>query len=92
VRGLNELRALGSEAPSVPYWLHVDADVIDSALLPAVDSPWPGGLSFEELSSLLRELAPGAVGAQVTVFDPDLDDDGSQARALTECLVSGLAP
>jgi arginase len=73
--------------PQVPYWLHVDADVLD---LPAVDSPAPGGLAFEELSALLRELAPGAVGVQVTVFDPDLDADGSQARALTDCLVGGL--
>jgi arginase len=49
-------------------------------------------LSFEELSSLLRHLLAGdAVGMQVTVFDPDLDPDGSQARALTDCLISALA-
>ena len=60
--------------------------------LPAVDSPAPGGLSFAELSELLRAVAGGAVGVQVTVFDPDLDADGSQARALTDCLVSALAP
>jgi arginase len=75
----------------VPYWLHVDADVIDSALLPAVDSPAPDGLTFEELSALLRTVAGGAVGIQVTVFDPDLDADGSQAQALTDCLVKALA-
>ena len=88
---LHALRAVGAVTPDVPYWLHVDADVLDSALLPAVDSPAPDGLSFEELSALLRELAPRAVGVQVTVFDPDLDADGSQAQALTDCLVSGLA-
>ncbi len=84
---LPALRVGGPVRPQVPYWLHVDADVLD---LPAVDSPAPGGLAFEELSALLRELAPGAVGVQVTVFDPDLDADGSQARALTDCLVAGL--
>jgi arginase len=89
VLDLEALRAQGPVVPDVSYWLHVDADVLD---LPAVDSPYPGGLTFDELSELLREIAPGAVGVQVTVFDPDLDPGGSQARALTDCLVSGLAP
>jgi arginase len=91
VLGLDELRSRGPVVPAVPYWVHVDADVLDSALVPAVDSPAPGGLSFEELSALLRTLLDGpAVGVQITVFDPDLDPDGSQANALTDCLVSGL--
>jgi arginase len=89
--GLDELRARGPVVPAVPYWIHVDADVLDSALLGAVDSPAPGGLTFEELSALLRTLLDGpAVGLQITVFDPDLDPDGSQASALTDCLVTGL--
>jgi arginase len=91
VRGLSELRASGPVVPSVPYWLHIDADVIDSGLLPAVDSPAPDGLTFEELATMLRDVATGAVGEQVTIYDPDLDPDGSQARALTDCLVEGLA-
>jgi arginase len=37
-------------------------------------------------------LAPRALGAQVTVFDPDLDPDGSHARRLTDILVTDLAP
>jgi len=90
VRRLHALRSSGPVVPSVPYWVHVDADVIDSALLPAVDSPAPGGLTFAELSALLLDVVGGAVGVQVTVFDPDLDDDGSQAHALTDCLVSAL--
>ena len=84
---LDALRAGTFALPRAPYWLHVDADVLDLA---AVDSPAPGGLSFDELSALLQRLRGGAVGVQVTVFDPDLDPDGSQARGLTECLVEGL--
>jgi arginase len=92
VLDLDALRAGGVQRPAVPYWVHVDADVIDSALLGAVDSPAPDGLSFEALAAVLQELVAGdAVGVQVTVFDPDLDADGSQARALTDCLVRGLA-
>jgi arginase len=99
VLDLPHVREVGVEAIAAdalawlarPYWIHVDADVIDSALLGAVDSPAPGGLTFEELAELLRRLLAGpAVGLQVTVFDPDLDPDGVQARALTDCLVSAF--
>ena len=88
VRDLDELRSSGPLRPGVPYWIHVDADVLD---ISAVDSPAPGGLSFDELTSLLRVLLAGdAVGLQVTVFDPSLDADGSQARGLTDCLVGAF--
>jgi arginase len=74
------------------YWIHLDVDILDPGVMPAVDSPDPGGLSAAELTGLLAALAPGAVGAQVTVFDPDLDPDGSHARLLTDILITGLAP
>jgi len=74
------------------YWVHLDVDILDPSVMPAVDSPDPGGLSAAELTELLAALAPRAVGAQVTVFDPDLDPDGSHARLLTDILVAGLAP
>jgi arginase len=91
VLDLAALRSGAMTVPAAPYWVHVDADVLDSALVPAVDSPAPDGLTFAELASLLRALLAGdAIGLQVTVFDPDLDPDGSQARALTDCLVSAL--
>jgi arginase len=84
---LEALRGGEWAVPTVPYWLHVDADVL---AIDAVDSPAPGGLSFDELAALLSRLRDGAVGAQVPVFDPDLDPDGSIARSLTDCLVEGL--
>ena len=66
-------------------------DILDPSVMPAVDSPDPGGLNADELSGLLRELAPRAVGVSVTVFDPDLDPDGRYARLLSELLVGPLA-
>lgn len=72
------------------YWLHLDVDVLDPNYLPAVDSPDPGGLDPDELTDLLTALAPAAVGAQITVFDPDLDPDGRYARLLTDILSTGL--
>src|SRR5262249_57627306 len=74
------------------YWVHLDVDILDPSVMPAVDSPDPGGLSAAELTELLAALAPRAVGAQVTVFDPALAPDGSHARLLTDILVTGLAP
>ena len=70
------------------YWIHLDVDILDPKVMPPVDSPDPGGLSAAELTELLTALAPRAVGAQVTVFDPD----GAHARLLTDILVTGLAP
>ena len=72
------------------YWLHLDVDILDPGVMPAVDSPDPGGLDLDQLTELLAVLAPGAVGAQVTVFDPDLDPGGRLAGLLTEVLVEGL--
>ena len=66
------------------YWLHLDVDILDPGVMPAVDSPDSGGLGPDQLTELLAVLAPGAVGAQVTVFDPDLDSDGRLAGLLTE--------
>ena len=83
------LRAAGGGA-GAGYWLHLDVDVLDPRHMPAVDSPDAGGLDPHELVDLLRALAPGAVGAQVTVFDPDLDPDGVHARLLADVLATGL--
>jgi arginase len=73
------------------YWLQLDVDVLDPSVMPAVDSPDPGGLSAAQLTDLLRDLAPRAVGASITVFDPDLDPDGRYARLLADILDDGLS-
>jgi len=72
------------------YWLHVDVDILDPGFLSAVDSPIPDGLTPNELRTLLATLAPGALGAHVTVFDPDLDPSGAYADLLTDVLIGGL--
>jgi arginase len=74
------------------FWIHLDADVLDDAVMPAVDYRLAGGLSWDEVSATLRVLmATGqAVGANVGIFNPALDEDGSIARGLVSCLVAGL--
>jgi arginase len=76
------------------YWVHVDVDVLDPAVMPAVDAPEPGGIAFPELELLLAGLVdtPHCLGVEITVFDPDYDTDGAFAEEITAAVVSGLAP
>ncbi|MFE6281849.1 arginase family protein [Streptomyces sp. NPDC057877] len=75
------------------FWVHLDADVLDPAVMPAVDSPDPDGLLPDELIALLRPLlaSPHCVGLNVTIYDPDLDPDGTAGALLTDIVVAAFA-
>jgi arginase len=75
------------------YWVHVDVDVLDPAVMPAVDAPSPGGIAFPELELLLAGLveSPHCLGVELTVFDPDYDPDGQYAAEITSAVTAGLA-
>jgi arginase len=74
------------------FWIHLDCDALDDAVMPAVDYRLPGGLSWAELETVIRAaMRTGrVVGLEVTIFNPALDTDGSIARALVSCLVGAL--
>jgi len=63
-------------------WIHLDVDVLDNGLMPCVDSPQPGGLTYDELKTILTLLiSSGFVrGMDITILDPDLDPDGQYTR------------
>ncbi|MEC3980786.1 arginase family protein [Amycolatopsis sp. H20-H5] len=90
--GVEEALALARELFGRPgldgFWIHVDIDTLDPSYVSAVDSPDPGGLDPETLVALFRGLLaiPGAAGFELTVFDPDLDPDGSQAALVADIL------
>ena len=73
--------------------MHLDADVLDPAVMPAVDSPDADGLHPDELLALLRPLvrSPRCVGLNVTIYDPDLDPDGTAGDILTDVVVAAFA-
>jgi arginase len=83
--------------PELPFWTHLDVDVLDQIVMPAVDSPGSPGLDYDEVATLLRGFlsSPRCLGLNVTIFDPDLDSEGVYAtrlaRMLSEGIVSGLA-
>ncbi len=103
VRSVADLRAHGAARTAqwaraqlsecVGFWVHLDVDVLDPSVMPAVDAPEPGGIAYPELELLLRGLAgsPDCIGLEVTVFDPDFDIEGEYARDLVGALVTGLS-
>ena len=86
---LDKLRANGVEG----FWLHLDADVLDDDLMPAVDSRQPGGMSYGELVELLGLLLRSglAVGMEVTIFDPELDPTGEIAEGFAGAIVESFS-
>ena len=75
------------------FFIHLDADVLDDGLMPAVDFRLPGGLSWDELAATLRIALASerAIGLEIAIYNPRLDDDGSAGRGLVDLLVSVLA-
>ena len=43
-------------AECLGFWVHLDVDVLDPSVMPAVDAPDPGGIAYPELEQLLRGL------------------------------------
>ncbi len=76
------------------FWIHLDADVLDDLLMPAVDYRLDGGgLNFAELSELLKTLVSSghAIGMDITIFNPQLDLDGSITRRFVSSIIQGLS-
>lgn len=75
------------------FWIHLDADVLNDSIMPAVDYRLPDGITFSELSNLLKLLllSKKAVGISVTILNPTLDIDGSITRNFVSCIAEGLS-
>lgn len=89
-QGLETLRARGVEG----YWIHLDADVLNDEVMPAVDYRQPGGLWPEELEEALAVFiaSPLAAGMEVTIYNPTFDDpERSAARVLARAVTSAFA-
>lgn len=71
-----------------PAWLHLDLDVLDESVLPAVSYPQPLGLDWDELVALARPLVatPNLLGISIADFNPDLDPNSTHAARIVEAL------
>ena len=74
------------------FFIHIDADCLDDAIMPAVDFRVPGGLSWDELTTTLRVALASerAIGLEVAIYNPRLDDDGAAGRGLENVLATTL--
>ena len=95
-RGIEEVAgeavALLTRPELAGFWVHLDADVLDDAIMPAVDYRMPGGLSWDELAVVLDHAVHRgrATGLHVTIFNPTMDGDGCIASALVSMLVRAM--
>jgi arginase len=74
------------------FWVHLDVDVLDDDLMPAVDYRYPGGMSWQELAELLGGLlrAKEACGFDITIFNPTLDADGTVGTRLSDLVADSV--
>jgi arginase len=73
-------------------WVHVDFDVLDERVMPAVDSPGKPGFDFAQLSTLVRALCTSGRVAGVTfaIYDPDRDPGTRYAKPLVTCIADAV--
>ena len=60
------------------FFIHLDVDVLNDDIMPAVDSREKDGLNYPEFNTLLSKLLSSskAVGIEITILDPKLDKGG----------------
>jgi arginase len=68
------------------FWLHFDVDVLDDAIMPAVDSRTPGGLTYNEFNELFSLLLSNKkfTGMNITILDPELDEHGIYTKPFVD--------
>ncbi|WP_113699884.1 arginase family protein [Nonomuraea lactucae] len=76
------------------WWLHVDLDVLATDQLSAVDYPQPGGLTWEQLTELTSSALrrPACAGWTLTIYNPDLDEQGHGAARTVRYVEEALRP
>lgn len=78
--------------PDRPVYVHFDTDVVDSAEMPAMNYPTPGGPSLEQATAALRRVAEGAqvTGVLFSLWN-DEKPGADQALRNTLSLVRALS-
>lgn len=74
------------------FWCHIDADVLDDTVMPAVDYRQADGLTAAELTALLNRASKTErmAGLSVAIYNPALDPGGDGARLLVEIVARAL--
>ncbi|MGZ3534776.1 MAG: agmatinase [Thermodesulfobacteriota bacterium] len=82
----SSLRSMVRRIRNKPVYITLDLDVLDPSVLPGVGTPEPGGLTFQELISLLKELQPlHVIGFDIVELTPDYDS--TQVSSVTASVI-----
>ena len=69
-----------------PVYISLDLDVMDPSLLPGVGTPEPGGVTFQEIISLLKKLQTlHVIGFDMVELTPDYDP--TQVSSVTASVI-----
>ncbi len=65
--------------PGAMFWLHVDVNVLDELAFPAANGQMPGGLDWDDLSTLLRPMlaSQALLGVSLCGYSPQKDEGSS---------------
>lgn len=76
------------QVPDQGFWIHLDVDVLDQAIMPAVDCPGSPGLAPDDLVQIMTPFVADrrCRGMTVTVFDPELDPAGHYVAVIIAIL------
>jgi|1186.fasta_scaffold03477_3 arginase len=90
------LAAAHLSATTAYWWLHVDLDVLSTSAFGSCGAPGEpalaGGLTWPQLTEAVRAAVrePGCRGWSVGVYNPDLDQDARDARAIVTMVSQAL--
>ena len=92
VKNLSDFKILLNKLGNRPVFLTIDLDVLDPSLMKGTGTPEPGGFSFDESISYIKELQDvKIVGADVVELSPDYDNSGvstvTAAKVIREVLL-----
>ena len=74
------------------FFIHLDVDVLNDKIMPAVDSRQRDGLVYEEFLELMIPLLSSekAIGIEITILDPNLDKDGKFIKKFVEKFIEAF--
>ena len=75
-------------------WVHVDLDVLDEKVMPAVDSPGSPGFDYGQLAALVGALAASGrvAGMDFAIYDPERDPGHAHAPDLVAGIAACVRP
>ncbi len=87
----NGMQACADKIPVADHYLiTIDMDALDTAIAPGVLFPSPGGLTFDEVTDLVREISLKGKIAGISLFEvrPERDINGLTASTCAQLIIN----